>query len=115
MEAMKHDLCEQMRRDGLPSSPRSASLYIRELKRQISDRKEAERKLIMKMEQMRANFKNEQLLISNAFYTIGLQAHNQQLLNDRTPLPAETSPPSTKSSSKSWLSKQRSKAQRTRR
>mmetsp|Transcript_18158 Transcript_18158/g.27251 ORF Transcript_18158/g.27251 Transcript_18158/m.27251 type:complete len:683 (+) Transcript_18158:74-2122(+) len=80
-------------------SPRPQSLAVTELKLQLKEKTAYERQLKERMERMRENYKKEQLLISNAFHSLGVEAHIQlqNLAFQRDP------------SSRSWLAKQRAK------
>lgn len=79
-------------------------MALRELQKQLRDANENVKKLERKLKSVRDNFKKEQLLISNAFYAIGLEAHNQ--LQNRSPLQERVEPSQKKAP---WLARRRAK------
>mmetsp|Transcript_25550 Transcript_25550/g.42811 ORF Transcript_25550/g.42811 Transcript_25550/m.42811 type:complete len:741 (-) Transcript_25550:135-2357(-) len=106
IERLQENLGRSSQANSGSSEKGGSKLAIAELQRQLKDAQDAEKKMQVKLKSMRENYRKEQLLISNAFYTIGLEAHNQ--LQNRLPL--VDLKPDTTTSKRSWISKQRSKA-----
>eukprot|EP00466_Bigelowiella_natans_P005758 jgi/Bigna1/91937/estExt_fgenesh1_pg.C_1320009 len=141
IERLQENLGRSSQANSGSSEKGGSKLAIAELQRQLKDAQDAEKKMQLqkaalvlfsnvshqvKLKSMRENYRKEQLLISNAFYTIGnnynsmvyaysirilkrkkgLEAHNQ--LQNRLPL--VDLKPDTTTSKRSWISKQRSKA-----
>ncbi|GAB5370999.1 hypothetical protein AAMO2058_001541300 [Amorphochlora amoebiformis] len=98
IEAAQKNALEELQRN----SPRSQSFELLELQRQLKQANAMERKLVEKLRIQRDNYKKEQLLISNAFYTIGLEAHNMHIRSYER----ETM------TGRSWLARQRAKLQK---
>jgi len=71
IERLQENLGRSSQANSGSSEKGGSKLAIAELQRQLKDAQDAEKKMQVKLKSMRENYRKEQLLISNAFYTIG--------------------------------------------